>query len=95
MILSYLKAVSRELDSIQTKLENVMNKAQDFKDVLKDIDTETTRIGTKWDELIAKLDAGGLSEAEESAVLDEMRASAARLKTIAADPANPIPTPEP
>ncbi len=95
MILSYLKAVSRAIDELQTKMEKLMNTAQDFLNALADIDAETTRIATKWEEFVAKLDAGGLTDAEESTVLDEMRAAAARLKTIAADPTNPVPTPQP
>ncbi len=95
MILSYLRSVSRELDNIQTKLENTMATLQNFKDLLDAIDTETTRIAAKIDELVAKLAAGGMTEAEEAEVLAGLSAVSDHLKTIGADPVNPIPTPEP
>ncbi len=68
---------------------------QSFKDLLTAIDAETNRIAAKIDELVAKLGAGGMTEAEEAEALASLSAVSDRLKTIGTDPANPIPTPEP
>lgn len=66
---------------------------QNFKDLLAGVDEETNRIAAKIDELVAKLEAGGMSEAEEAEALEGLTAVADRLKTIGADPADPIPAP--
>jgi hypothetical protein len=62
---------------------------------IKAIDDETTRIGTKVEELVAKLAAGGMDKAEEAAHLAQLDALGKRMKTIAADPTDPVPEPTP
>ncbi len=47
----------------------------------------------KLDDLVSKLAAGGMTDAEEQTVLDALTAESDRLKGIGVDPANPIPTP--
>lgn len=67
----------------------------DFDALMSSIDTETTRIGAKFEELLAKLAAGGMTADEEAAVLAEGNRLAAKLKEIGKDPAEPVPNPEP
>lgn len=60
----------------------------DFKEFVRDIDAETTRIANTVETLIAKANTpAGLSPDEEA----EAAAVIARLKSIGADPADPLP----
>lgn len=68
-----------------------MAKADDFKNLVTEIDAETTRIATRIDELVAKLQAGGMTEEEEAEVLNSLTATSNRLKSIGHDPNAPIP----
>lgn len=72
-----------------------MTTKADFDAVFKSIDTEATRIGLKFEELLAKLAAGGMSPTEEAATLAEGARLVDKLKTLGADPTNPVPVPEP
>lgn len=63
----------------------------DFDALLAAVDAETTRIANKIQELIDRLGQGGLTVEEEAAVLTELSAASARLRTIGADPADPVP----
>ena len=65
-------------------------KAQ-FEAALKSIDDETTRIGTRFAELLEQVKGGGLTEADEDAAFAEMNRLADNLKKIGADPENPVP----
>ena len=67
----------------------------DFDALVAAIDAETTRIGQKILDLLAKIAAGGMSPEEEQAALDSIAAAAERLKLVGADVDNPIPPPEP
>lgn len=69
-------------------------KAQ-FDQVLSEIDVETTRIATKVLDLLAQIQAGGMSPADEDAAFAAAQAQLAKLKTIGADPENPVPVEEP
>lgn len=68
-----------------------MAKADDFKNLVTEIDAETTRVANRIDDLVAKLQAGGMTEEEEAEVLNGLTAVASRLKTIGHDPNAPIP----
>jgi len=93
-LLKTLKQIESALDRIQQKADKAMATLQSFKDLLTAVDAETNRIAAKIDELVAKLEAGGMSEAEEAEALEGLSAVAERLKTIGANAADPIP-PEP
>lgn len=88
-----LKIVGTLLDLNQQKLETLMAKLQDFKDLLAAVDAETTRIATKIDELLDKLRNGGMTEEEEAEALTDLSNLSERLKTIGHDPTDPIPNP--
>ncbi len=92
-LLTSLTNCEAAVDRIQTKLETIMAKLQDFKDLLAAVDAETTRIALKIDELVGKLNAGGMTEAEEAEVLAQLSAHAAQLKAIGHDPNDPVPVP--
>lgn len=62
-----------------------------FEEAFEVLNQETTRIGTKMQELLDRLAAGGLSEEEEAGILAQLSAAGERLKAIGADPATPIP----
>lgn len=94
MLRSFLKTlleIESALDRIQEKAEHAMATLQSFKDLLAAVDAETTRIANKIDELVAKLEAGGMSASEEAEVQEGLTALSDRLKKIGADPAQPIP----
>lgn len=90
-LLKTLRQIESALDRIQQKTEQAMASLQSFKDLLAAVDVETNRIAAKIDELVAKLEAGGMTEAEEEEALAGLSATADRLKTIGANPADPIP----
>ncbi len=94
-LIDRLMELNRLLDETQGKLEKAMATSKDFLDLLAAMDAETTRIATKLDELLAKLQAGGMSEAEEAEVFAAANALSDRLKTIGTDPVTPIPPTEP
>lgn len=72
-----------------------MTTKADFDALFAAVDTEATRIGLKFEDLLAKLAAGGMTPAEEAAALAEGARLVAKLKTLGADPADPVPEPEP
>lgn len=61
-----------------------MGKA-DYEALFDAIDAETTRIGTEFEEILAKLAAGGMTAEEEAAILARGTAAANRLKAINKD----------
>ena len=83
------------LDRIQQKLEKAMATLQNFQDMAKAVDAETTRLANKIQALVGELAADGMTEAEEAEALSGLTAVADRLKTIGADPSNPIPVEPP
>jgi len=94
-LLKQLKQVNTVLDHIQQKMETMMATLQNFKDLLAAVDAETNRIAAKIQALVDQLSAGGMSDAEEAEALAGLSAVADRLKTIRADPSNPVPTEPP
>jgi len=90
-LLITLFQIVKVLDQIQQKLEETMATLQNFKDLLAAVDVETNRIADKIAALVAQLESGSLTEAEETEVLAGLTAAADRLKTIGHDPQNPIP----
>ncbi len=90
-LIDQLIETNRLLDEYQGKVEKAMATSKDFLDLLAAMDAETTRIATKLDELLAKLQAGGMTDAEEAAVFAAATALSDRLKVIGTDPATPIP----
>lgn len=94
-LLNGLMTVESVLDRIQQKMETTMAQLQNFKDLLAAVDAETTRISDKITDLVAQLAAGGMTDAQEAEVLAGLTAAADRLKTIGADPADPIPVEPP
>lgn len=93
--LNSLLRIETALDRIQQKLETAMATLTSFKDLLAAVDAETNRIAAKIQSLVDQLAAGGMTEAEEAEALSGLTAVADRLKTIGADPANPIPVEPP
>lgn len=81
--------------AIQSLEEYVMSTLADFEDVLGKLDAETTRIADKVAELVAKIQAGGLTLDEETQVKTALDAELAKLKAIGADPQNPVPVDQP
>lgn len=76
--------LGNQLTRIERKLE-IMN--QETKDVLSQIDTETTRIATAIENLVAS--------SNDPELKDKLQAHLNQLKGIAANPEQPIPEPEP
>jgi outer membrane murein-binding lipoprotein Lpp len=66
----------------------------DFDAVMDEIDTETNNLAAVVDGLRNEVKAG-MTPAEESSVKDRMANLRDRLKTIGADPDNPVPNPTP
>lgn len=89
--LATLIEIETTLDRIQQKMETMMPTLQNFKDLLAAVDAETNRIAAKIQSLVDQLGGGGMSDAEEAEALAGLSAVADRLKTIGADPSNPVP----
>jgi HAMP domain-containing protein len=68
---------------------------QQFDDAMNLLNTATSAAGAKIVELRDKLAAGGLTPAEEQAVLDQIGEVATSLNGMAQDPSNPVPIPVP
>lgn len=68
-----------------------MAKPGDYTSLVAAIDAETTRIANKIQTLLDAIAAGGMSAAEEDAAQASLQAQVDRLKTIGADPVEPIP----
>jgi len=70
-----------------------METLQEFKTVIDEIKVSTDNIANDIVRLTDQLEVGGLTAAEETEVITELRAVAAKLKTIAeATPEPPAPT---
>lgn len=68
-----------------------MASQQDFADAFSQLNEATNEVSARIDRLIAQIETGGLSSAEESGVLDQLRAASASLAAMGQDPANPNP----
>lgn len=68
---------------------------EEFAAAFKVVDDETTRIGQLVIDLVAQLAAGGLTKEQEEAIFTQITGHGERLKTIAVNPANPVPDPLP
>ena len=90
-LLETLLTIETTLDRIQQKMETTMATLQNFKDLLAAVDTETNRIAAKIQSLVDSLGGGGMTDAQEAEALAGLSAVADRLKTIGADPTNPVP----
>lgn len=90
-LLKQLLLTDKVLDHIQQKMETIMASLQNFKDLLAAVDAETNRIAAKIQSLVDGLSGGGMTDAEEAEALAGLSAVADRLKTIGADPSNPVP----
>lgn len=78
--------------NLKKQLEKfIMATKQSFDDLRTAMDDETNALAAKIDALTAKIAAGGMSAEEEAAVLADFTAISERLKTLGADPAEPIP----
>ena len=68
---------------------------EEFLEKFGEVDTETTRIADKVQELVDKIKTGGMSVTEEAEVFNTLSAHLDRLRTVAVDPDNPVPDPIP
>lgn len=62
---------------------------QDFRDAIHEIDVETNRISALILDLLSQIAAGGLTAAEETEALDQIKAAAESLKAVGATPPTP------
>ena len=76
------------LHLLTRKVDRLMAIGVETQRVITEIDAETTRIATKFDELVTAADL----TAEEKAAFTALTG---RLKLIGADPENPVPPPSP
>lgn len=83
------------LDRIQLQLEKVTMKLQDFTDLLTAVNTETDLLAAKIQKLMEQVSGSSLTGEEEATILAGLQAVKNRLTVMAADPADPVPTPEP
>ena len=90
-VFTFLKDIEDTIDRITHKMEALMATAQNFKDLVQQLNDETNTISARIDALIAKLNDTGISSADEDAALAELQAVSDRLKTLGADQTNPIP----
>ncbi len=58
----------------------------EFEAAFAELDAETTRIGAVIDDLVAKLNAGGLTAEQETAILAQVKAETDKLRALGANP---------
>lgn len=75
------------------QIKTIMANLQDFKDLLIRVDAATNNIAEDLKRLAAKIEAGGLSEKDESEISEALKLAAEKLEAVAA--VNPEPEPEP
>lgn len=86
-----LSNAEESVNRINQRLETTMATLQNFKDLLAAVNTETDRIAAKAQTLLDHVSDSGLTGPEEEEILAEGAAIVARLKSVGADPQNPIP----
>jgi ABC-type transporter Mla subunit MlaD len=84
-------ALQRIEDSLAALTRKVDQMAVDFAAILAQIDEVTTRLATDIETLIARLTAGGHTEAEEEQLAADLQARIDALKGVATTAENPIP----
>ena len=89
-----LRAANVRLHSIEERLDDMPTK-QDFDTLLAAVNEATNRIALKIQALIDQLAAGGLTSADEADVQAKLEAVKTQLEALGADPADPVPAPEP
>lgn len=82
--------MNKSLSLIKNKLQKMGKVNDEMLSMLKDMDTETTEISEKLDELTSQAESNLPPETVEG-----YRALSARLKGLGKDPTNPIPEPTP
>lgn len=87
--------IHSRLQRIEGKVDQIMALAEDLKAGIKQLDDETTVIGTVISALVAKLQNSSITDAEKADVFTALSAVGARLTTLGVDPTNPVPPPPP
>lgn len=90
-VVDVLNTLRHDYDCLKRKVNYLMKTAEEFRTAIKAIDTETTRIADKIDELMERLDAGGLTTEEEEEIHAELSGVTERLRAIGHDPNDPVP----
>lgn len=88
---SKLVALGVKVNAIHKQGVTIMNMQADIAAALAAVDTETTRIATYLEGVLAQLNRTDLTEAQEAAVLAGIQAAADRLKGIGTSATNPVP----
>ena len=83
--------VLQGIHRLERQMEQIMASNAQFAEALARVDVATTRIGADIQTLLARIQAGGLSEAEEAQVLTDIGTRAAALEAIADSVENPVP----
>ncbi len=91
IILAKLDSVQRILLSLVKKVDKIMALADDLKASIAKLDAETTAIAAVITDLVSKLKAGTLTDAEKAEVFTQLEAVSAKLTTLGTDPLNPVP----
>lgn len=93
-----LRRMEEKLDAALLKLNTVIRKEdlimatqEEFNEILSQIDSETTRVADKVQQLMDQLATGGMSADQEAQVKADLQAQLDKLRGIGADPANPVP----
>lgn len=88
---NWFREILWSLESLRRGQEEIMGRLEEFNAILARIDTATTDIATKINDLLAQIAAGGLTDAEEQTVIAQITEQTERLEGIAHDPADPVP----
>ncbi len=94
LILARVVIIESQLVALDQKVDQLMSAAADISKVLNDIDTATNDVAAKIQALLDRLAAGSLTPAELENILAMGAVEVARLKGLAADPNNPVPSPQ-
>lgn len=81
-LLVVLFEIEHSLDRCLEKGAALMANIQEFRAALAEANTETDRIAARMEDLLGKLNAGGMSDTDEAAALAELGTFVGRLKSV-------------
>jgi peptidoglycan hydrolase CwlO-like protein len=79
------------LQDLKVQGEKMTGKIDDVNRLLTELDAATNSVAAEIDALKAQI-SGGLTAEEATGVVTRLATASDRLKALAADPANPVPT---
>lgn len=78
--------IRASLTTLNERMRELMATVEEMRATIADIDVETTRVADEIAELVARIEAGGMSAAEEAQVKADLDAQLAKLRAVGHTP---------